>query len=400
VKQNRKSGRDILQVAKRAGVSPATVSRVANGSSTVDKQLAKRVWAAIQELGYTPNPQARALVSGRSRTLGLLISEMTNPFFPELIQSFEDIAGAHDYEVMVGSTNFNIERARIFIRRLVQRRVEGVAVMTFRAESHLLDELIAAKIPLVSIDESTNAPNSRTLEIDYARGINEAVQHLGILGHRRIGFASGPMPHLTNVRRKEAFESAAKRIGLGPAQAPVYIDEHTFEGGTRAAEHFLGMDPRPTAIVCSNDLMAVGVLRVLAERRVRVPEQVSVIGFDDIHLAEFANPPLSTVRMSREDLARAAFQALDKLRERSVPQSSEPIVIPTHLVLRQSTASPHDAPGLHIGNGNGNLGGAAHGSPTNPGEPFQRGAKLADSSKTPQRRNGRTAKTGLRVESE
>ncbi len=397
MKQNRKSGRDILQVAKRAGVSPATVSRVANGRSTVDKQLAKRVWAAIQELGYTPNPQARALVSGRSRTLGLLISEMTNPFFPELIQSFEDIAGAHDYEVVVGSTNYNIERARIFIRRLVQRRVEGVAVMTFRAESHLLDELIAEKIPLVSIDESTNAPNSSTLEIDYAHGINEAVQHLGILGHRRIGFASGPMPHLTNVRRKEAFESAAKRIGLGPSQAPVCIDEHTFEGGTRAAEHFLAMDPRPTAIVCSNDLMAVGVLRVLAERRVRVPEQVSVIGFDDIHLAEFANPPLSTVRMSREDLARAAFQALDKLRERSVPQISGPIVIPTYLVLRQSTASPHDAPGLHIGNGNGSSAGTLHASSTNPGDPFQRGAKLADSSKTLQRRNARTAKTGLRL---
>jgi len=133
-KRIRKTGGDILQVAKRAGVSPATVSRVTNGRASVDRQLAKRVWKAIEELGYSPNPQARALVSGRSRTLGLLISEMTNPFFPELIQSFEDIAGAHDFEVMVGSTNYNLERARIFIRRLVQRRVEGVAVMTFRAE--------------------------------------------------------------------------------------------------------------------------------------------------------------------------------------------------------------------------------------------------------------------------
>ena len=114
VKTNRRTGPDILQVAKRAGVSPSTVSRVTNGKSTVDKKLAKRVWAAIEELGYTPNPQARALVSGRSRTLGLLISEMTNPFFPELIESFEDIAGAHDYEVMVGSTNFNVERAKVF----------------------------------------------------------------------------------------------------------------------------------------------------------------------------------------------------------------------------------------------------------------------------------------------
>jgi LacI family transcriptional regulator len=346
VKRNGRSGPDILQVAKRAGVSPSTVSRVANGRSTVDKQMAKRVRAAIEELGYTPNLQARALVSGRSRTLGLLISEMSNPFFSELIERFEYIAGAHDYEVMVGSTNFNLERARLFIRRLVQRRVEGVAVMTFRAESHLLDELIAERIPLVSIDESTNAPHSRILEVDYARGINEAVQHLGILGHSCIGFASGPMPHFTNVRRKEAFESAAKRIGLTPERAPVYIDQHTFEGGTRAAEHFLQLSPHPTAIVCSNDLMAVGVLRVLSERRIAVPEQVSVIGFDDIHLAEFANPPLSSVRMSREDIARSAFHALEQLRDGSALQPSDPLAIPTRLVLRQSTAPAPNAPGF------------------------------------------------------
>jgi LacI family transcriptional regulator len=346
VKENRKSGVDILEVARRAGVSASTVSRVANGRSTVDKKLAKRVQAAIQELGYTPNPQARALVSGRSRTLGLLVSEMSNPFFPELIERFEDIAGANDYEVMVGSTNFNLERAKVFIRRLVQRRVEGVAVMTFRAESHLLDELVAEKIPLVSIDENTNAPHSRILEVDYARGINEAVQHLGILGHRCIGFASGPMPHLTNVRRKEAFESATKRIGLAPESAPVCIDQHTFEGGTRAAEYFLNLNPRPTAIICSNDLMAVGVLRVLSERRITVPAQISVIGFDDIHLAEFANPPLSTVRMSRDDIARTAFHTLEKLRERNVSQMPDPILIPTHLVLRQSTAPAPDAPGI------------------------------------------------------
>lgn len=339
VKQSRRTGRDILQVAKRAGVSPATVSRVTNGLTTVDKRLAKRVWAAIEELGYTPNPQARALVSGRSRTLGLLISEITNPFFPELIQSFEDIAGAHEYEVMVGSTNYNLERARIFIRRLVQRRVEGVAVMTFRAESHLLDELVAQRIPLVSIDESTNAPLSSVLQIDYARGIDEAVQHLGILGHRCIGFASGPMPHLTNVRRKEAFERSVRRIGLTPELAPVCIEEHTFEGGTRAAEHFLRLKPRPSAMICSNDLMAVGVLRVLSERKIAVPQAISVIGFDDIHLAEFANPPLSTVRMAREDLARSAFQALEILRERKV--STEPSIISTKLVLRQSTAPPN-----------------------------------------------------------
>lgn len=339
VKNSRRTGVDILHVARRAGVSPSTVSRVANGRTSVDSRLAKRVWKAIDELGYVPNPQARALVSGRSRTLGLLISEVTNPFFPELIECFEDIAGAHDFEVMVGSTNFNRQRAAIFIRRLVQRRVEGVAVMTFRAEDHLLDELIAHHIPMVSVEERVNSPMSGVLEIDYAQGINQAVQHLGIMGHRRIGFASGPMPHLTNVRRRDAFLTSVRKIGISVDSAPIFYGDHTFEGGTGAAEYFLQMKDPPTAIICSNDLMAVGVLRVLAERKISVPAEISVVGFDDIHLAEFANPPLSTVRMSRKELARCAFEVLEHLRQGKAP-GQQPLRVATEFVLRQSTHSP------------------------------------------------------------
>lgn len=342
-KKTRGTGKDILQVAKRAGVSPATVSRVTNGRSTVDKRLAKKVWQAIKELGYSPNPQARALVSGRSRVLGLLVSEITNPFFPELIQSFEDIAGENDFEVMVGSTNYNLERAKIFIRRLAQRRVEGVAVMTFREEADLLDELIAEDVPLVSVDVRVNAPRSLILEVDYAHGINQAVQHLALLGHRRIGFASGPMPHLTNVRRKEAFLQSAKRIGLPAKAVPVFLGDHTFEGGTAAAHYFLSQQVRPTAIVCSNDMMAVGVLRGLVERGISVPGDMSVVGFDDIHLAEFANPPLTTVRMSRQDMAHAAFKGLKQLREQGSSLSLPAIRVETRLVVRQSTDAPREA---------------------------------------------------------
>lgn len=342
-RKTRGNGNDILEVARLARVSPATVSRVANGRATVDKRLAKRVWQAIEELGYTPNPQARALVSGRSRVLGLLVSEITNPFFPELIQSFEDIAGENDFEVMVGSTNYNKARAKIFIRRLVQRKVEGVAVMTFRAESHLLDELIAQDIPMVSVDVSLSAPRSLIIEVDYSHGINQAVQHLALLGHRRIGYASGPMPHLTNVRRKEAFLQAVRRIGLPSKDAPVFLGDHTFEGGTEAARYFLRLQERPSAIVCSNDLMAVGVLRVLAEQGISVPGDVSVVGFDDIHLAEFAIPPLSTVRMSRRDLAHAAFKGLKLLSEEEIPAPLDPIRVQTCLVVRRSTDAPREA---------------------------------------------------------
>lgn len=342
-RKSRGSGVDIVQVARRAGVSPATVSRVTNGRSTVDERLAKRVWQAIRELGYTPNPQARALVSGRSRVLGLLVSEITNPFFPELMQSFEDVAGENDFEVLVGSTNYNPERAKIFIRRLVQRRVEGVAVMTFRAESHILDELISEEVPLVTIDVSSGASRSVVLEVDYAQGIDQAVQHLAILGHRRIGFASGPMPHVTNLRRRDAFVRSTKKIGLSGQSAPIFIGDHTFEGGTQAALHFLGLNPPPTAIVCSNDMMAVGVLRVMAERGIRVPRDMSVIGFDDIHLAEFVNPPLTTIRMSRQELARAAFRGLEQLWAGGSAVSRSPIRVGTSLVVRQSVDSPGKA---------------------------------------------------------
>lgn len=325
------------EVAKRARVSIATVSRVVNGVASVDKKLAKRVWKAIEELGYVPNPQARALVSGRSRTLGLLISEITNPFFPELIQSFEDIAGEHGFEVMVGSTNYNYDRAKLFIARLAQRRVEGVAVMTFRAESPLLDPLIAQDTPMVSIDVSTGAPRSMILEVDYAHGITQAVQHLAVLGHRRIAYAGGPMPHLTNLRRKNAFLQAIRSIGLQVKKAQIFEGAHTFEGGTLAAQQFLEIEDRPTAIVCSNDIMAVGVMRVLARRNIRVPDEMSVVGFDDIHLAEFANPPLTTVRMSREELSRSAFSAIQQLINSDPAVTHAPIRIGTSLVVREST---------------------------------------------------------------
>ncbi len=336
------------EVAKRAGVSIATVSRVVNGLASVDKKLAKRVWKAIDELGYVPNQQARALVSGRSRTLGLLVSEITNPFFPELIQSFENIAGENGFEVMVGSTNYNLDHAKLFITRLLQRRVEGVAVMTFRAESPLLDPLIAQDIPLVSIDVSTDAPRSTILEIDYAQGITQAVQHLAVLGHRRIAYAGGPLPHLTNLRRKKAFLDAIRSIGLQAKKPQIFEGAHTFEGGTQAAEQFLEIEDRPTAIVCSNDIMAVGVMRVLARRNIRVPGEMSVVGFDDIHLAEFANPPLTTIRMSREELARSAFSAIQRFinSDATIPPS---VRVGTSLIVRESTDFHAEAAhGLHI----------------------------------------------------
>jgi DNA-binding LacI/PurR family transcriptional regulator len=334
------SAKTVQQVAKSAGVSASTVSRVTNGNATVDRRLAKRVWAAIEELGYTPNPQARALVSGRSRTLGLLISELTNPFYPELIQSFEEIAGKYDFEVMVGSTVSNKDRANLFITRLIQRRVEGVAVMTFRVESPLLDGLIAQRIPLVSVVENFATPQSLLIEIDYDQGFNQAAQHLAALGHKKIAFVSGQMIHVSDVRRRDAFAKAIRSVGLQWRTEWTFTGDHSFESGARAAAYFLGLAKRPTAIVCANDIMAIGALSLLFQRQIKVPHQMSVVGLDDIHLAEFTAPALTTVRLSRTDLARSAFDAIQVLRGEGFRTKRDTPRVSTSLVVRESTGQP------------------------------------------------------------
>ena len=331
---------DIRDVAKHARVSIATVSRTINRVPTVDKQLAERVWKAIGELDYFPNTQARALVSGRTRLLGLLISEITNPFFPELIQGFEEIAVTNGYEILIGSTNYDLARMTTCIRRMLERNVEGVAVMTFGIEQPLLEELSSRDIPMVFVDAGPPSPLVRALIVDYHKGIREGVQHLAALGHRKISFVSGPLRQRSSQLRKAAFVESMEELGIRPAAHWLIEGDHTLEGGMRAMELLLSLHELPTAVMCSNDMTAIGGLRVLARSGLRVPDDISVIGFDDIHLAEFVYPPLTTVRMSRNDLARGAFESLRSIAENQAPPQQRHWTIPTKLIVRQSTSYP------------------------------------------------------------
>ena len=334
---------DIRDVAKHARVSIATVSRTINRIPTVDKQLAERVWFAIRELNYFPNTQARALVSGRSRLLGLLISEITNPFFPELIRGFEDIAVENGYEILIGSTNYDPERMSLCVRRMIERNVEGVAVMTFGVEQPLLEDLASRHVPMVFVDAGPPDELVRPLLVDYRKGIQEGVQHLAVLGHRKFGFISGPLQQRSSQLRKEAFLESIDKIGVHPNRDWIIEGDHTLEGGMRCMEQLLSLPEYPTAVMCSNDMTAIGGLRVLTRAGFRVPEDMSLIGFDDIHLAEFVNPPLTTVRMSRNDLARAAFGALRTIADgKEQPGRHRPWKVTTALTVRQSTGYPRD----------------------------------------------------------
>lgn len=331
----------IRDVARRARVSIATVSRAVNRITTVDPELAKRVWKAVEEVGYVPNTQARALVSGRSRILGLIVSEITNPFFPELVQEFESLAVAQGYEVMIGSTSYDPVRTEALIRRMLQRGVDGVAIMTFGIEEDLVKKLVEREFPLVFVDAGPELPNIRVLKVDYGQGIREAVQHLAALGHRQIAFITGPLRLRSAMARRDAFRKSMSEVGLAVPAKHLIEGNHTMEGGMAAIERMAGLSEIPTAVLCSNDMTAIGVLHGLYETTLKVPRDISVVGFDDIHLAQFMLPPLTTVQMSCKDLATAAIQALRAGIESDHPKAAQKEwPIPTRLVVRKSTEFP------------------------------------------------------------
>ncbi len=332
---------DIRTIARLANVSIATVSRTINRVATVNPKISKRVWKVIEEVNYFPNTQARALVSGRSWILGLIVSEITNPFFPELIQGFEDVAVEHGYEILVSSTNYDSKRMSQCIRRMLERNVDGVAIMTFGIEEPLLEQLALRNVPLVFIDVGPERPGVSLLKVDYHHGIRQGVQHLAALGHKSIAFISGPARLHSAQSRLKAFQTSLEESGISPDPSLIFEGDHTLEGGLTAAKQLLAAKDIPTAVMCSNDMTAIGVLHTIYRAGLRVPDDLSVIGFDNIHFAEVTIPPLTTVQMSRLDIASAAVSALRAQVETSegAPPRQD-YEITTELVVRESTGSP------------------------------------------------------------
>jgi DNA-binding LacI/PurR family transcriptional regulator len=332
---------DIRDVARRAKVSTATVSRTVNQVASVDAQLAKRVWKAIEELGYYPNRQARALVSGKSRVFGLIVSEITNPFFPEIVQTFETLAVENNYEILLTSTIHDPKRMELAVRRMIEGRVDGVAILTFGMEDELLEHLRFRNLPLVFIDVGPKAPRVSNIRVDYSHGIRQAVQHLAAMRHEHIGFVSGPLKLRSAVARKDAFEESMREIGLPVRPEFIVQGDHRLEGGKLALQKLYRLREQPTALLCSNDMTAIGVMRQAFELGVAVPQELSVVGFDDTRLADFMIPPLTTVQMSQKELARLAFGALFEEVKRKIPSpEGTEYHLKTQLVLRSSTTFP------------------------------------------------------------
>jgi LacI family transcriptional regulator, galactose operon repressor len=221
---------------------------------------------------------------------------------------------------------------------MIEGRVDGVAILTFGMEDYLLEHLRFRNLPLVFIDIGPKAPRVSNIRVDYADGIRQAVQHLAALRHERIGFITGPLRLRSAVARRDAFEASMREIGLPVRPDFVIEGDHRLEGGKRGLKKLSELRERPTALLCSNDMTAIGVMREAFELGIKVPQDLSVVGFDDIRMAEFLTPPLTTVQMSQSELARLAFEALLKevKRESPAPEGTE-YILKTRLVLRSST---------------------------------------------------------------
>ncbi|HEV2348301.1 MAG TPA: LacI family DNA-binding transcriptional regulator [Terriglobia bacterium] len=330
-------------VARRAGVSVTTVSHVMNKTRFVSPQTRQRVLEVIRELNYHKDAHARRLAVGRSDFFGLIVSDIENPFFPEIVKSFESAALEAGFDLLLCNTNYDPKRIKGAVHKMIENKVRGVAIMTSELATELAEELTANQVAVVFLDLGRVGHYKSNVRVNYSVGIYQAIEHLLDLGHTDIGFIAGPPTLRSSVIRREAFVNALSRRGL-PAHR-MLEGNHKVDGGIAAAGNLLAHGPLPSALLCSNDLTAIGVMSALHEAGLRVPEDISVIGFDDIEFARIAYPPLTTVNLSRDQVGRLAFQALQNILKNKKRLGAE-YVVETQLVIRKSTARApeHRAP--------------------------------------------------------
>lgn len=326
---------NIREIARRARVSHSTVSRVINNVETVDPKLAKRVRAVIEEVGYRPNFQARALARGESHTVGLIVSELSggNPFFSEIILHFERAAVKHGYEVLVSFADSETQPNHIATcaSRMLQRQVDGIAVLTFGMEQYLRD--LETDIPMVYAGGERDLP-MRNIRINYLHGMRDAVKHLADFGHERIGYLSGQLLWSSMRTRFAAFRKALQSAHVKFYKELVAECDHTWDGGATGIANLLNSPNPPTAVMCCNDVAAIGALKTLSARGLRAGHDIALIGFDDLTICRFTDPPLTTIRFSPSELANLAFQVLLEEIQGTQKQTYE---YNTRFIVREST---------------------------------------------------------------
>lgn len=331
-------------IGTAAGVSATTVSHVLNNTRPVNAETAARVRQAAKELGYRPNSLARSLRRKESLTIGLIVPDIANPFFAEVSRGLEDASFRAGYTVILGNAGGDPEHLRRYVNVLASKRVDGIVIAPGTMQPGVIGDFGDSDIPLVLVDRDVPGLDSDTVLADYPSGGRQVVDLLISLGHRRIACVAAPaVSRSTSPSRLHGYRSAMQEAGLDDPALCLLIDDlpgappaTEFEAGFRATAQLLASDSRPTAVFLTNDLMAVGALRAAADAGLAVPDDLSIVGFDDVEPSRYASPPLTTVSQPRLAMGELAAELIiDRMQHRHRNPTRR--VLEVSLVVRQST---------------------------------------------------------------
>jgi LacI family transcriptional regulator len=331
----------IREVAARAGVSVGTVSNVLNHPELVAEQTRQRVQSVIAEIGFVRNESAHQLRAGRSRCIGLVVLDITNPYFTEVARGVEDVASAAGSVVILGNSDDSFEKESRYLRVLEEQRVQGLLITPVHSDASYLLRFRRCGIAVVLLDRPTRSRDLCSVAVDDVRGGELAAAYLFALGHRRIAFVHGPLSIRQCVDRQHGVRRAAKAAGLDPAVAILDITTPALNAceGEACVDALLQTSKPPTAVFCANDLLALGLMRGLARRGISVPNDLAVVGYDDVEFAAVLSPPLTTIRQPKYELGRAAAELLlDEVRNPTTHKHRH-IVYQPELIVRESSGS-------------------------------------------------------------
>jgi LacI family transcriptional regulator len=323
----------LTMVAQQAGVSPSTVSRILNGTAQVSQEKQALVKAVIEALGFRPDPAARSLAGGRTMSIGVLTQFIDSPYYGEALRGIEDELHKANYVPLFVSGHWNEteEKNRLFM--LQERKVDGIIVLTGKLADATLVEM-AAQIPVVATGRSLNASGLFSIDFDNSEGASLAVRHLHALGHTRVAFISGPLDHPDAADRLKGFKDEASKKGMALDDELIAYGDYQEAGGLRAMNALLEARVQFTAVLAANDQMAYGARLALHRSGLRVPEDISLIGFDDLPHSAFTLPPLTSVRQSVYEIGVSAAQAMIDILNKKNPPSR---LVAAELVVREST---------------------------------------------------------------
>ena len=331
---NRRIG--IADVAEKAGVSHATVSRVMNGNAAVDPGIAARVRAAASELKYQPNPVGRSLALGKTDTIGIVVPDLANPTFQAILRGLSIAASQDGYRVLIADSS-EVTSEEAILAGEARRRCDGVVLCAPRMGDAELEELAPTLHPLVLINRTTVATNTPSLSVDYGQGIQELAQHLVGLGHRRLAYLSGPEHSASNRQRLVGLEKFRKEHP--EIELQMLHGGSNFDSGHESTEAIIASGA--TGILAFNDLVAMGLLSGLHEHGLRVPEDISVTGFDDIPFAKYTTPPLTTAAVPINELGSLAWRRMrEQIQQAGEPTTQAQDEFSPRMEIRKSTAAP------------------------------------------------------------